>query len=38
MEIEDLFQVLGDKSPVGGYIIQDEKFCYVNPVFQGFTG
>jgi PAS domain S-box-containing protein len=38
METGDLCEVLGDKSPVGVYIVQDEKFCCVNPCFQSFTG
>jgi PAS domain S-box-containing protein len=37
-EIADLSEVLGNKSPVGVYIVQDEKFCYVNSSFQSFTG
>jgi two-component system NtrC family sensor kinase len=35
---ETLFQILANKSPVGVYIVQDGKFCYVNPSFQGLTG
>ena len=29
---------MGDKSPVGVYIVQDEEFCYINPDIQSFTG
>ncbi|TET50210.1 MAG: PAS domain S-box protein, partial [Dehalococcoidia bacterium] len=37
-ETEELIKILGDKSPIGVYIVQDEKFCYINPLFQRFTG
>ena len=33
-----MFEVLGDKSPVGVYIVQDEEFCYINTDIQSFTG
>ena len=35
---KDLFEILANKSPVGVYIAQDGKFCYVNPTFQSNTG
>jgi PAS domain S-box-containing protein len=35
---EELFKTLANSSPVGIYIMQDGKFCYVNPSFQSFTG
>jgi two-component system NtrC family sensor kinase len=38
MTTETLFETLANKSPVGVYIVQDGKFCYVNPSFQRFTG
>jgi len=38
VDIEDLLTVLGDKSPVGVCIIQEGRFCYVNPAFLTFTG
>jgi len=37
-ETENLFEILVNESPVGLYIIQDGKFCYVNPAFQSTTG
>jgi two-component system NtrC family sensor kinase len=35
---ETLFETLANKSPVGVYIVQDGKFCYVNPSFERCTG
>ena len=35
---EELFGTLAKNSPVGIYVVQDGKFCYVNPSFQSFTG
>jgi PAS domain S-box-containing protein len=35
---EELFETLANDSSVGVYIVQDGKFCYVNPNFQSFTG
>jgi PAS domain S-box-containing protein len=37
-DVEELLKILGDKSPVGVCIIQDGKFCYVNPGFPIVTG
>jgi PAS domain S-box-containing protein len=37
-ETENLFEILANKSPVGICIIQDGKFCYINPAFQSNTG
>jgi len=37
-ETENLFGTLANKSPVGICIIQDRKFCYINPTFQSNTG
>ncbi|NWF77758.1 MAG: PAS domain S-box protein [Chloroflexi bacterium] len=37
-ETERLFEVLCNKAPVGVCIIQDGKFCYINPTFQSNTG
>jgi PAS domain S-box-containing protein len=37
-EKENLFETLATKSPAGLYIVQDGKFCYTNPTFQGTTG
>ncbi len=33
-----MFDILAQKSPLGVYIAQDGKFCYVNPSCQRFTG
>jgi PAS domain S-box-containing protein len=38
MDVEELLKILGEKSPVGVCIIQDGKFCYVNPSFPIVTG
>jgi len=35
---ETLFETLANKSPVGVYIVQDGRFCYVNPSFERCTG
>jgi PAS domain S-box-containing protein len=37
-ETENLFEILANRSPVGICIIQDGKFCYINPAFQSSTG
>jgi len=37
-ETEKLFETLANRSPVGICIIQDGKFCYINPAFQSSTG
>ncbi len=37
-EIEELIKILGDNSPIGVCIIQEGKFCYINPAFLLFTG
>src|SRR3972149_5183016 len=37
-EAENLFEILANKSPVGLYIVQDEKFSYTNHTFQSTTG
>ena len=36
--IEETIKILGNKSPIGVCIIQEEKFCYVNPTFITYTG
>ncbi|MFP3899161.1 MAG: PAS domain S-box protein [Dehalococcoidia bacterium] len=38
MDVEELLEVMGDRSPVGISIIQDGKFCYINPAFPIVTG
>ncbi len=38
MEVEELLKILGEKSPFGVCIIQDGKFCYINPSFPLVTG
>ncbi len=37
-ETENLFETLANESPVGLYIVQDGKFCYINHTFQDTTG
>jgi len=37
-ETEELIKMLGDNSPIGVCIIQEGKFCYINPAFLLFTG
>jgi len=37
-EIEDLLEILGGNFPAGVFVIQDEKFCYINPEFSIYTG
>ncbi|HEY4711706.1 MAG TPA: PAS domain S-box protein, partial [Dehalococcoidia bacterium] len=37
-EVENLFETLASKSPVGLYIVQDGKFYYTNHAFQSTTG
>ena len=37
-DVEELIKILGDKSPVGVCIIQEGKFCYLNPTFSMVTG
>ena len=37
-ETEELIKILGDNSPIGVCIIQEGKFCYINPAFLLFTG
>jgi len=37
-EIEELVKLPGEKSRVGVYILQDGKFCYINPSFPIVTG
>ena len=34
----ELLKTLANSSPVGIYVAQDGKFCYVNPSFQSLTG
>ena len=36
--LEELFNTLTCSSPIGIYIVQDNKFKYVNPLFQKLTG
>jgi len=36
--VEELLKILGEKSPMGICIIQDGRFCYVNPSFPVVTG
>ena len=38
IETEELIKLLGDNSPIGVCIIQEGKFCYINPTFLLFTG
>jgi PAS domain S-box-containing protein len=35
---ENLFKILANKAPVGIYVVQDGKFCYINPTFRSTTG
>jgi len=37
-QAEELYQTLAKSSPVGVYIFQDGKFCFVNPQFSKLTG
>ncbi len=37
-ESEEQYRTLANSSPVGVYIVQDGKFCFVNPEFQKYTG
>jgi PAS domain S-box-containing protein len=37
-EAEELYETLAKSSPVGVYIVQDGRFCFVNPRFQEITG
>ncbi|HXZ95069.1 MAG TPA: PAS domain S-box protein, partial [Dehalococcoidia bacterium] len=37
-ETENLFEILANTSPVGLCIVQDGRFCYTNPAFQGIIG
>jgi PAS domain S-box-containing protein len=37
-QAEELFRNLAGSSTVGVYIVQDGKFCYVNPQFQRYSG
>jgi PAS domain S-box-containing protein len=37
-ETENLFETLANGSPVGICIIQDGRFCYINPTFLSNTG
>jgi PAS domain S-box-containing protein len=37
-ETENLFETLASGSPVGICIIQDGRFCYINPAFRSNTG
>lgn len=37
-EAEELYEILAKNSPVGVYIVQDGRFCFVNPQFQKITG
>ncbi|MBN1161263.1 MAG: response regulator [Dehalococcoidales bacterium] len=37
-EAEELYETMAKSSPVGVYIIQDGRFCYVNPRFQQISG
>ena len=37
-EAEELYEVMAKSSPVGVYIVQDGRFCYVNPRFQEYSG
>ena len=35
---EETIKILGNKSPIGVCILQEGKFCYVNPTFITYTG
>ena len=37
-EAEELYEILARNSPVGVYIVQDGRICFVNPEFQKITG
>jgi two-component system NtrC family sensor kinase len=37
-QMENLFEILAERSPIGVYIVQDGKLCYTNPAFQSYTG
>ena len=37
-QVEELMQILAEKSPVGIYIAQNKQFVFVNPQFQKYTG
>jgi len=35
---EEFFRILLNTSPIGIHIVQDGKFCFINPQFQRYTG
>jgi len=37
-EAEELYEIMAKSSPVGVNIVQDGRFCYVNPRFQQISG
>ncbi|MFB0556948.1 MAG: PAS domain S-box protein [Dehalococcoidia bacterium] len=37
-QAEEVYRTLANSSPVGVYIFQDGKYCFVNPEFQKLTG
>ncbi|MFC2070637.1 PAS domain S-box protein [Chloroflexota bacterium] len=37
-QAEELYRILAESSPVGVYIVQDNKFQFVNPQFQKYNG
>jgi len=36
--LEDLYITIARSSPIGVYIAQDKKFCFINPQFLDYTG
>ena len=37
-DVEEVLEILGDRSPVGVCILQEGRFCYSNPAFLVLTG